>query len=255
MNSSAIFKLLRMWILGAILFALRLYQNTNDFDSATGLHTMSAAGTALIVLTIAAIAAAFLFSLGESKEQPLFSEYFPAPKKSAAALILGIFLLAAGGALLAKDLFAADVLGGNASAGDFASCAVAVLVILSVPCLLFLTGRMRRGHSYSVLLLLPSMFFSAFWVLALYLPAANDPVFARYCMPILSAAAAAYAFSLLAGFFRRETSVRMFSFISECAVILCMAAVAERNVYSLLYAGCAVIFSVFSLLPKRKKAE
>lgn len=252
MNTSAIYKLIRVWGVGAILFTLRFFQNARDFDSATGLHTMSPLGIALLVVILAATALSFFLSLRQSKEKPLFSEHFSAPGRSTTALIIGTFLLAAGGGLLAKDAFSSGLFSGSASATAIASCAVAALVIIAVPCFLLLTRQMRRRQSPALFLLLPSMFFSAFWVLALYLPVANDPVLARYALPILAAAVAAYAFSQLAGFFRGETRIRTFCFVSECAVTLCLAAAAELNVHSLLYLGCALILSVFTVLQKSR---
>lgn len=253
MNTSAIFKLIRMWGIGAALFALRLYQNAKDFDSETGLHTLSPAGIAIIAIVAGAIAAAFIFSRRESKTKPHFSEHFSAPERSTMVMIVGSFLLAAGGGLLVMNAFRADVFSGGAAAADVASLVVGALVIVSFFFFLLLTRQMRRGEEVSLILLLPPMFFAAFWVLSLYLPAANDPVLARYCLPIIAAAAAAYAFAQLAGFFRCETRVRNFSFIAECAVILCVGAAAELNVHSLLYAGCALILTVFFVLQSPKK--
>lgn len=249
------FRTIRMWVIGAALFALRFYQNTHDFDNETGLHTLSYAGIALVALIAVAVIAAFRISRRESWEKPPFNENFSVPHTSLTPLITGIFLLAAGGALLAKNAFSSEFLVGSTSAANIASVAVAVLVILSAFCLLLLTRQMRRGSTPSLILVLPSMFFTAFWVLSLYLPSANDPVLAHYCLPILAAASAAYAFSQLAGFFRRETAICSFLFMSECAVILCLAAAAELNVHSLLYLGCALIFTVFSVLQKPKTAK
>lgn len=253
MNSSAVLKLIRMWGVGAVLFVLRYLQINRDFDPETGLHTLSGIGIALTALIMAGGIAAFAFSLREKKEKPAFSAHFAAPNKSLLLLILGSFALGAGGAMLLADTMRVYTAEGGFSATEIARLATAVLAIIACPCFLLLTRQLRRGAENAMLALtLPALFFAAFWVLTLYLPSANDPVLARYCLPIVAASAAAYAFALLAGFFRKETGARMFSFIAECAVFLCIGAAAHLNSGSLLFIGCALLLSSFVVL--RKKA-
>ncbi|MBR3704154.1 MAG: hypothetical protein IKM11_01515, partial [Oscillospiraceae bacterium] len=66
--------------------------------------------------------------------------------------------------------------------------------------------------------------------------------------PILAAAVSAYALAQLAGFFRAETRVRTFRFVASYAVTLCIAALAELNAHSILFAACALLLSVFLAL-------
>ena len=102
------------------------------------------------------------------------------------------------------------------------------------------------------------MFFAVFFVLTVYLPAGADPVLARYYLPVLAASAAAYALSQLAGFLRRESSARSFVWTADCAVILCLAAMADSLSSPgllLLYAGCALLLSVFLLLRREGPQE
>ena len=136
-----------------------------------------------------------------------------------------------------------------------AKLATAVLAVAAGIGFVILTAQMRRGETDSVVPVLPVMFFSAFWVLTLYLPVATDPVLARYYLPILAAAAAAYAFAELGGFFRGDTKVRNFSFTAEYATMLCIAACAKLEVESLVYAGCALILTVLLALRGKKPVE
>ena len=121
--------------------------------------------------------------------------------------------------------------------------------------ILFLVRTMRSGGQLSVAPLLPAMFFGVFLVLAVYLPAADDPVLARYYLPVLASAMAAYAFSLLAGFLRGESSPRGFTPVADLAVMLCIAAMADGGIaLAILFGGCALVLSVFLLL-QRETAE
>ena len=67
-----------------------------------------------------------------------------------------------------------------------------------------------------------------------------------------------YALSQLAGFLRRESSARSFVWTADCAVILCLAAMADSLSSPgllLLYAGCALLLSVFLLLRREGPQE
>ena len=86
-------------------------------------------------------------------------------------------------------------------------------------------------------------------VLAVYLPAEDDPVFMRYYLPVLTASMIAYAFSELAGFLRKDSSPRGFIFAGDLTVVLCLMSIADGNpARILLFAGCALVMSVYLLL-------
>ena len=244
------------WGIGLLMFVLRLIQNLKDFDSETGLHTLSAAGIALYALIAVSGVAMFILSRQESGEKRTFASQFSAPDRLMIPMVVGSFLMAAGGALTliaayhTRDVITGGLLGGLRAA----DITVTVLAIASCIGFIALTGKMRHDEADSVVPVLPAMFFGAFWVLSLYLPAAEDPVFARYYLPILAAAMTAYAFAELGGFFRGESKVRNFRFVAGFAVALCMAAVAELNAGSLLFAGCGVILSVLLLLSREQHA-
>ncbi len=139
-----------------------------------------------------------------------------------------------------------------------AAMAAGILAVAAAGGFLLLVRQLRAGGTAGVLPLLPAMFFAVFFVLTVYLPAGADPVLARYYLPVLAASAAAYALSQLAGFLRRESSARSFVWTADCAVILCLAAMADSLSSPgllLLYAGCALLLSVFLLLRREGPQE
>lgn len=230
----------KIWGMGLAMFALRLYQNKYDFDPATGLHFLSVVGIALVVMIIASAVLAFFSSRGESRKRPAFSEHFAVPERSTIVLVGAGFLFAAGGAMLGVHAIT--------NGAGVAPLAAAVFAIAAFLGFLLLIKQMRSESAGSVGPMLPALFFVAFWVLTLYLPVANDPVLARYYLPILAACASACAFAQLAGFFLRETKIRTFNFSAKLAVMLNIAAVAQLDQHSVLFAACAVMLSAFLML-------
>lgn len=229
------------WGMGVGMFILRLKQNASCFHPVTGLYTRSIEGIALALLVVVSLVLSFLLSRFDSKDRPLFADHFSSPERSTGALVIAAFLFAGGGVLLGKDSLGTEI--------RVAALVTAAFALLSCISLLALTRQMRREDgAFSVLPTLPPMFFASFWVLTLYLPTANDPILARYYLPILSAAVSAYALAQLAGFFRKETRVRTFRFIASSAITLSIASIAELNAHSILFAACALVLSVFMTL-------
>ena len=114
---------------------------------------------------------------------------------------------------------------------------------------LVLNRKARAGGELSVAALIPAMLFAVFYVLAVYLPAEDDPVFMRYYLPVLTASMIAYAFSELAGFLRKDSSPRGFIFAGDLTVVLCLMSIADGSLARmLLFAGCALVLSVYLLL-------
>ena len=225
----------RLWVQGLLLFALRLAQLRTGFDSETGLAVASLPGTLLAALLAVCAAAELVLCLRLPGEKAAFDVQFARPERAVPCLVAGSFLLAAGGALLLASALPARGVGG-----------------------LLLVRQLRAGGTAGVLPLLPAMFFAVFFVLTVYLPAGADPVLARYYLPVLAASVTAYALSQLAGFLRRESSARSFVWTADCAVILCLAAMADSLSSPgllLLYAGCALLLSVFLLLRREGPQE
>ena len=228
------------WGIGAGMYLLRMGQRMHDFDPATGLYLGGRSGLILGMLAVAALVLSLLLSLRGGKDRPLFCEHFAVPERSTTVLVLAALLFVLGGAVMGKDALSETL--------RVAPMVTAALAVFSGVFLLSLTRQMRRGEARSIAATLPLMFFGAFRVLTLYLPSASDPVFERYWLPILAAAVSAYAFAQLAGFFRRETAVRTFRFVAGYAVILSLAACAELNAHSILFAASALLLSVFLAL-------
>lgn len=239
----------RLWVQGLLLFALRLAQLRTGFDSETGLAVASLPGTLLAALLAVCAAAELILCLRLPGEKAAFDVQFARPERAVPCLVAGSFLLAAGGALLLVSALPAR---------GVAAMAAGILAVAAAGGFLLLVRQLRAGGTAGVLPLLPAMFFAVFFVLTVYLPAGADPVLARYYLPVLAASAAAYALSQLAGFLRRESSARSFVWTADCAVILCLAAMADSLSSPgllLLYAGCALLLSVFLLLCREGPQE
>lgn len=239
----------RLWVQGLLLFALRLAQLRTGFDSETGLAVASLPGTLLAALLAVCAAAELVLCLRLPGEKSAFDVQFARPERAVPCLVAGSFLLAAGGALLLVSALPAR---------GVAAMAAGILAVAAAGGFLLLVRQLRAGGTAGVLPLLPAMFFAVFFVLTVYLPAGADPVLARYYLPVLAASAAAYALSQLAGFLRRESSARSFVWTADCAVILCLAAMADSLSSPgllLLYAGCALLLSVFLLLRREGPQE
>lgn len=240
---TAYYTLARLWGAGAVLFCLRLVQNRTGFDPETGLALPSAAGTALAAALVLLAVLELILVRRQSRERVSFTSHFSLPgRRSLTVLAVGCMLLAAGGCLLALDGF---------TSGGVAAIVTGLLALASAGGLLVLTKRFRAGEVPGVAPVLPAMFFGVFLVLTVYLPAANDPVLPRYYLQILAAAIAAYAFSQLAGFLRRESRPRTFTVLADLAVMLCLAAMADGGrAVVLLFGGCAALLTVFRLLQR-----
>lgn len=237
----------RLWCAGLLLFALRLWQDLTGFDPDTGLSLPSVPGAALVVCLVLLALLEILLAFRLDKVRAGFARRFSVPDREVPVLTVGCFMLIAGGALLA-------VSGGSQAAG-VAGIVAGLMGAVSGGGILFLVRTMRSGGQLSVAPLLPAMFFGVFLVLAVYLPAADDPVLARYYLPVLASAMAAYAFSLLAGFLRGESSPRGFTPVADLAVMLCIAAMADGGIaLAILFGGCALVLSVFLLLQRETAA-
>lgn len=239
-----------LWILGLALFAVRLLQLRTGFDPDTGLAVPTIYGSVLakgIVVWMIAEAVRCLLRVPRTKAG--FYEAFETPVKSVPLLAAGSVLLAAGGVLMV--LQALPVRG-------VAAMAAGVLAVAAGGGLVLLTRQIRQGEPLTAFPLLPAMFFSVFFLLAIYLPAESDPVLSRFYIPVLAAALAAVAFSMLASFLRREGSLRAFVCAGDMAVFLCLTAAADgvgSPEKMLLFVGCALVLSVFLFLRRDRAAE
>jgi len=242
MNSS-LKKVISAGCIGIVLFALRFAEKLTGFDTATGLSVPSMARTLLIAAVVFALGYALVSSLRLGKGRPTFEAQFAVPEKAKLVLVLGSFLFIGGGVWLVADALVQH--------SGIATLVTGGLAVVTGGGLLILTGQMARAEAYSVAPLLPALFFSAFWVLSLYIPAGSDPVLARYWLPILAAAMSAYAFAQLAGFYRGESKTRAFHGTATFAVMLDIAAMAEMNgAVTVLFLASAMVLGVFLALER-----
>ena len=231
----------RVWVQGLLLFCLRFAQNRTGFDPSTGLSTPNAPGIVLAACLIFCAAAEAVFCLRLPGEKTAFFNQFAPPEGETPVLAGGCLLLMAGGGLLAVPAL---------TSRDIFGAAAGLLAMLSGAGFLLLAKKLRAGEAVTVAPVLPSLFFSVFFVLTVYLPAGSDPVLARYYIPVLASAMAAYALSQLAGFLKKEGRARAFVFTADLAVPLCLTALADGGGVgrALLFAGCAAVLSVFLIL-------
>lgn len=231
----------RLWVQGLVLLLLRLWQNRSGFDADTGLSVPSLPGTALAAgLVVLAVIELIQALRMPGEKLPYARQFAPPDKRSLAVAVIGCLLLAGGGAL---TLLAALLERGILAA------ATGALAIAAGAGLLVLLFQSKAGAAPSALAALPAMFFGVFFVLTVYLPSESDPVLARIYLPVLAVAVTSYTFAQLGGLLRGESAPRSFVSAADLAVPLCLAAAAGEGLAPrLLYAGCALILSVFLAL-------
>lgn len=250
-NASALWrKAGRIWVQGLLLLGLRLAQLRVGFDPDTGLSIPSIPGKALAAAVVVCIAAELVLCLRLPRGKASFIGHFAPPEApvSFAFGAAGAVLLALGGAvLLAEAVLDRRVV---------AAAAGLLGVIAGAGFLLLMWAMCIRVTNIPVWPLLPSLFFGVLFVLTVYIPGENDPVLARFYLPVLAAALAAYAFGQLAGFLRREGSLRGYAFTTNLAVMLCLAATADGGGLwrVLVFTGCAVVLTAFSVLRREGAA-
>lgn len=241
-----------LWLAGAVCFVLRIVQLRSCFDPVTGLALPGSDPAALpgkllwlLLLACIAVEAALCFRRPKGGKRS-FSRCFDGLEPPALrVLCAGSFLLCAGGGLLLVS-----ALPPRGAMGAIAAAA-GVLGIAGGAGFLVLAKALREGGDPTAFPLLPAMFFSVLFVLAIYFPEESDPVLERFYLPVLASALAAYALYQLAGFTRREGSLRWFPFAGDLAVITCAAALADcvgQWGRMLVFLGYALVLTVFLLL-------
>lgn len=249
MNPTHIRRAARLWGQGALLLALRAAQNLTGFDPETGLSRPSMAGTVLSVCLLVCAAVELILCLRLPKRKCTFPEVFTLPEGvTLYLLIFGSLALMAGGVLLAVMTL-----------DDIPTVVCGVVAAAAGAGMLFHVKRVRAGEKeLSVIPLLPVLLFSVFFLLAVYMPHADDPVLARFYLPVLAAALNACALSRVSAFIRKDASVAGFSFTANMAVLTSLASIADEitsNVpLALLYAGVVLILSAFIAMRKDNNA-
>ena len=234
---------------GVTLFGLRLMQNQTGFDPETGLPLPNVPGYALIAALAVVLVSQLLLQRTLPREKFSFADAFIPARQLKLPLVLGSMLLAAGGAFLAVTSVT--------EAAGIARIAAGALGVAAGFGLILSTKQLLSGAEVSVVPLLPLLFFGVFLVLSIYLPSADDPILARFYIPVLASAAAAIAFSQLAGFLYRESGHRRFAVTGNLALSLCIAALADPlgTPILILLAGCAVVLGAFLLMQEDAPTE
>ena len=237
MKSSFLKNIGRLWLVGGSMLALRVVQNRVGFDS-EGLAVPNLPGKVLAGLIVAAFLVEVILCMRLPKASIPFSQQFASPEKSLLAAICGCMLLVFGGGLLVFESLQAG--------SGIAPLAAGVLAVLAGIGLVVLIRQLKNGEVDSVLPLLPTLFFSVFLVLTIYLGAEGDPVLARFYLAVLASSMTAFAFAQLSGFLMGEGSSRRFTPTADLAVMLSLAALADGSrATALLFGGCAIILSIF----------
>lgn len=235
---------------GALLAFLRLAQVRGGFDPATGLALPSVPGAVLTVCLAFCLIAEPLLQRGASAARVRLADALaPVEGPALPVLICAAMLFLAGGFALAAA--------GLIQSGRYAlvQSIAGILGAASGGGLLLLIRALRREGkpAVNVAALLPSLFFTVFLVLAVYLPAATDPVLARYWLRVLAAALMAFAFSRLAGLVQGEATPRGFLIAANYGVIACLAVLGDRFssaalALKALYLAGALTLAVFAAL-------
>lgn len=238
MKNSLWFRGLRLWVQGLLLLCLRWAQLKTGFDPVTGLSRHSVPGLVLIAALLFCAAAEVLFLFRTPRGKYAYRNAFAPPSQKSLPVLLASGGLICAGSILLPGWSALHI-------------AAALLGAASAAGLVLLAKMLRGNESPKVYYLLPLMFFSVVFVLVIYFPEENNPVLARYYLPVLASALAAYSLYHLAGFFRREGSLRWFVFMADLGVLLWLAALPDffDNPGRLLVSlGYALLLTVFLLL-------
>jgi len=263
---------------GAAALALRLWQTLTGFEADTGLAVDGhPAGIVLsAVLVVLALALALLSrKLPSNKDGRAFEQVFST--ESAAQLtviVMGIFMMAAGGAL---QLLFAFLGGGLQSVAQGSGMMLAVvwmgevspkevmilgvLAIVSAVCLFPAVAACRHGNlntgSFNGSLLLAPVICLVIRLVILYRINSIDPVLQAYYVELLAVVFAALAFYQLAGFAFGQGKTRWYGVCSGLAVVLCMASLGDGHDVSgtLFYGGCALSVLGFWLLYRPEEAS
>ena len=259
MKNKTILRVGLLWLEGVILLILRLIQLNSGFDPVTGLSLPSLAGRMVWILLLACLAAEVVMLFRQPKDgkrsfaccfKVLEDAKVPGLLLEGAwvpGLIAASLLMVGGGALLLAD---ALPLQGNQKL----VCAVSGLFCIAGGVgFLLLTRKMRGGGTPSVLALVPSMFFSALYLLVVYFPEDHNPVLDRFYLLVLAAALPALFLYQLSAFFQKEGSIRWFGFMADLTVIVCCAAMADCALNSsharlLINISFAIFASLFLLM-------
>ena len=185
---------------GAAGFYLRLMELWNVFDESTGLPRRGAVITiALIVLTVAFLAIALIFTLRASmkhKAPPGFENAFGTDPLSYPLIFsaVGIIWMVA----TVKQFFDLDAAGGFTRA-ELIFLILSVLSAISITLFAVEMYQDPRRKIVYALSLVPTLFM-CFWLILMYRQNASNPVLLSYCYQCLAIISSALSFYFTSGF-------------------------------------------------------
>ena len=252
---------------GIVALVLRFWQTLTGFEVDTGLAVAGhPAGIVLpVVLAVLALALVVLCrKLPGGTERREFAQVFAT--ESAAQLtviVMGIFMMAAGGVL--QMLFA--LMGGGLQGvlqdggtmlavvwmGAVSPSEVMILgclAVISAAGLFPAVAACRRGELNGGSMLLAPVICLVVRLVMLYRINSIDPVLQGYYVELLAVVFAALAFYQLAGFVFGQGNARWYGICSGLAVVLCLTTLGDMQDVSgtLFYGGCALSVLGFWLL-------
>lgn len=265
---------------GLTALVLRLLQNRSGFEPDTGLPAPGHPLALVLPLTLAALAAVLLVLSrrlpSETGDTPLsFSSYFYSRDgKAVTLMVMGIFLWLISGALEVYAGFSAPpVITGNAAPvldtgvldSSRLSLFMGLLSILAGAALLPLIPACRRGGKRAVnrrtapaalnsnLLLIPVICLVVRLVLV-YREDSINPTLAAYYVELLALSFLILSLYRASSFAFHCGRTRRFALYASCALVLCIATLADGHSLAdtLLYLGS--VFLLLSLLLMRATA-
>ena len=251
MKKNATLVLWAMLPLTILLLILRFVElSPMGFDPVTGITLHNIWNILPPVVFLAAALLAFLLTGKLPKEKRPFREAFAVPGSGETmCAVLGGLLMAAGGAYSAVTFVAEE-------GGIIAVVTGALSALSGLSVILMVRSIRREDKELSVAPLLPVLFFTVFLALMAYLPAGTDPILSRYWLRVLAAALLACSFSLLAGFFKKESSPRLFVPVAVLSAVCAVCAIPGLSLHMVgMYAGMALVILAFVLPCLRGGAE
>lgn len=250
---------------------LRLLQQLTGFEEHTGLaKTGHPAGILLPLVLAAAAVGVWLLSRGESRaaeDRPFAESFSTDAAAQLTVIVMGIFLMAVGGALQVvfgvmgsglQNVVLSGGMMGLVWMGAVSPTEVLMLglcAVASAVCLFPAAAACRRREGEELrtvsgeLLLVPVVCMVVRLVL-IYRINSIDPVLQAYYVELLAVVFVTLAFYQLAGFAVGQGRPRAYCICSSLALVLCAATLADGHDISgtVFYAGCGLTVLGFRLL-------
>ena len=262
---------------GVVVLALRLWQTLTGFEADTRLAIPGHPAGAAVAAVLGVLALALLMlrnKLSVGRDERTFEQvFFTESAARLTVIVMGIFMMAAGGALQLLFAFMGGGLQSVLQEGGMMLSVVwmgevspkevmilGVLAIVSAVCLFPAAAACRHGNlntsDFNGSLLLAPVICLVVRLVMLYRINSIDPVLQAYYVELLAVVFTALAFYQLAGFAFGQGKVRWYGVCSGLAVVLCMTTLGDAHDISgtLFYGGCVLSVLGFWLLYRPEEA-